>query len=105
MNIQVSVAADDRYYTVPVTGFSPPTRATRRDPGDPGEVELGRVVGVELEDGTEKTVPFDEFLRDYAAVKGLSLRDAERDIEDKAMEAVLEELADGYGDDRENWED
>lgn len=90
---------DDREYVVEHADWTPPTRATRDDPGDGGEVWPARVVEVTLESGFDDVVTYDTFVRELAADRGWSTLRAESHVEDRLIEYLCESSADEPDDD------
>lgn len=91
-------------YEIEVTHFQPPTKATRDDPGDGGEIELGDTVKVWYPgDGTRlaevrERIPLIEFVETYARHHGITELEADRQIRDTCFEDVLQQYADDFDD-------
>ena len=92
-------------YEIGVRSFSGPTRATRWDPGDGGEVELSPFVTVSVDGEDVGVTTLDVALLAYAAEKGWTLDKAIREVEDQALEAAIEEAADRWEDQRASYDE
>lgn len=98
MTAVVTLTVGDAYYTIPLRSYSPPTAATRHDPGDSGYADLARSATVEFSVGVtdvERTVTV---ILGYAAERGISMARAEQEIEDMALEAARDDAEAAYED-------
>jgi len=79
----------DTLYELRIRSFDLGERPTRDSPGEGPSVDFDAVVNV-VDDDSRKTVTFQEFLSEYTSYMG----GTERDLEDAAIEQLMESLDD-----------
>lgn len=88
----------DCEYEVHVGSFSGPTRATRDEPGDGGEIELAPFADVFRGQHKVGVVPVEVALLDLASATGTSVAEARSRVEDELLETCLRDAADDFDD-------
>lgn len=107
MTATITIEIEDDEYELTVSSHSPPSRGSRDEPPDGGEVDFSPVVWRRTQVGSQRDeeVTFEEFVSRYAGYLGVSIERADRRARDDAMVELGERAADAWEDHLESSDD